>query len=314
MLKKKDLILALLVVLIWGANFTVIKLGLGGVPSMLLVALRYLITVFPAIFFVKRPDVEWKYIIMYGFSVGIGQFSCLFYAMEIGMPASLASIILQFQAFISPFLAFLFLKEKIIAKQLIGAVIAALGLLIIGIASGLNGISSIPIAALLLTICAPVFWAFSNIIARVASEKTASRGEKLNMLSLVVWSSIIPPIPLLGLALVIDTPETLVNAVTNLNFISVFAILYLAFGATLFGYGVWSGLIVKYPIGKIAPLSLLVPVTGLLTARIVLSEQLSKMQWLGVIIILAGLVITNFNRKSIIDYINKHRTKSQENS
>ena len=58
-MKKKDFILALLVVVIWGANFTVIKLGLGGVPSMLLVSLRYL-SVLPALFFVKKPELDWK--------------------------------------------------------------------------------------------------------------------------------------------------------------------------------------------------------------------------------------------------------------
>jgi O-acetylserine/cysteine efflux transporter len=107
-LKKKDLLIGLLVVIVWGANFTVIRLGLNGVPSMLLVLFRYLIVLFPAIFFVKKPNTEWKYIILYGLTVGALQFSCLFYAMEIGMPASLASIIVQSQAFISPILAMIF--------------------------------------------------------------------------------------------------------------------------------------------------------------------------------------------------------------
>ena len=71
----------------------------------------------------------------------------------------------------------------------------------------------------------------------------------------------------------------------------------------------WGQLIAKHSIGEIAPLSLLVPITGLLTARIVLSEQLSKMQWLGVIIILIGLIITNLDPKVIISFINKHRIK-----
>jgi O-acetylserine/cysteine efflux transporter len=143
----------------------------------------------------------------------------------------------------------------------------------------------------------PYIWACSNIIARIASEKTEAKGEKLDMLSLVVWSSLIPPIPVLGVALIIDTPQTLMNAILNLNGMSIFAILYLAFASTLFGYGAWNVLISKYPMGKISPLSLLVPITGLLTARIVLFEELSKMQWVGAIIILIGLIITNISPK-----------------
>lgn len=308
-MKKKDFILALLVVIVWGANFTVIKLGLGGVPSMLLVVLRYIASTFPAIFFVKKPNMGFKHFIIYGLNVGVLQFACVFYALELGMPASLSSIILQMQAFISPALAFIYLHEKLKARQMIGIFIAVAGLYVIGTASVSSGISSIPLSAILLTACAPIFWSISNIVARLASEKAEARGEKLDMFSLVVWAGIIQPIPLLILALMFDTPQTLLNAVTNLSPVSIFSILYLGYGATLFGYGVWNNLIVKYPMNKISPLSLMVPITGLLTARIVLSEQLSKMQWLGVSIILTGLIITNIDIKSIVKYIEKNPKK-----
>ncbi len=301
-MKKNDILLALLLVTIWGFNFTVIKLGLGGVPSMLLVALRYLLTAFPAIFFVKKPSTGWKYIILYGLTVGVGQFSCLFYAMEIGMPAGIASIVLQIQAFISPALAAVFLNEKLKAKQIVGSAIAAAGLVIIAAANTAGGIGSIPFTAILLNLLAPVFWAASNIVARIASDKAAANGEKLDMFSLVVWSGLIPPVPMLGLALMLNTPQSLLSVITNLNGISIFAIIYLAFGATLFGYGVWNVLIGKYPLSKVAPLPLAVPVIALLSARIVLNEQLSSMQWLGVSVILAGLIITNLNPEIILKH------------
>ncbi len=304
-MKRKDLILALLLVTIWGANFTVISLGLDGVPSMLLVALRFILVAFPAVFFIKKPNIEWKYIVAYGFAVGVGQFGCLFYAMEIGMPAGLASIVAQLQAFISPLLGAVFLKEKLKAKQLIGFAIAATGLTLIGIASTSNGVSSIPLGALLLTIAAPIFWSISNLVARHASNIVSARGEKLNMLNLVIWASLVPPIPMLGLALLVDSPSALINSLMNLSPMSIFSALYLAFASTLFGYGYWSILISKYPLSKIAPLSLLVPITGLLTARIVLAEELSKMQWIGVSIILFGLIFSNLDFSKLIQSINK---------
>ncbi len=302
-MKKKDVLLALLLVTIWGVNFTVIKLGLGGVPSMLLVALRYLLTVFPAIFFVKKPNTQWRYIILYGLTVGVGQFACLFYAMEIGMPAGIASIVLQIQAFISPVLAMVFLNEKLKIRQITGFIIASAGLVIIGAANTAGEIGSIPFTAIILNLMAPFFWAASNIVARIASDKAAANGEKLDMFSLVVWSGLIPPIPVLGLALILDTPQTIINALTNLSGISIFAVIYLAFGATLFGYGVWNVLLGKYPMSTVAPLPLTVPVIALLSARIVLQEQLSGMQWLGVSVILAGLIITNLNPEIITKHL-----------
>lgn len=175
-MKRKDFFLALMVVIIWGANFTVVKLGLGGIPSMLLVALRYLLTFFPAIFIVKKPNTQWKYILLYGFTVGVGQFSALFYALEIGMPAGLSSILLQLQAFISPILGYLLLKEGLKTKQVVGFIIAATGLFIIGLAADGTEIHSIPIVAILLTVLAAFFWASSNIVAKIASQKALPRG------------------------------------------------------------------------------------------------------------------------------------------
>lgn len=113
-MKKKDFILAVLVTIVWGANFTVTKLGLSGVPPMLLITLRFTLVAFPAVFFIKPPKMSVKDLLLYGFTVGVGQFGCLYYAMHIGMSAGLASIIVQLQAFISPLLGYFFLKEKLI--------------------------------------------------------------------------------------------------------------------------------------------------------------------------------------------------------
>jgi len=288
-MKKKDILLAALIVLIWGNNFTVIKLGLDGVPSMLLVSLRYILTSFPAVFFIKKPQTELKYIVLYGLTVGVGQFSCLFYAMEIGMPAGIASIVLQIQAFISPVL------EKIKRKQIIGFVISAAGLVLIAMASTGDSINKVPALAFILMLAAPTFWAVSNMVARIASDKAAAKGEKLNMVSMVVWSGLVPPIPLMAMALMLDTPETILNILTNLNGTSIFAVLYIAFAATLMGYGAWSVLIAKYPMSIVAPITLMVPIVALLSARIVLSEQLTQLQWVGLIVILAGLFTANIN-------------------
>lgn len=293
-MKRRDLILALLVVTVWGGNFTVIKLGLSGVPPMLLVALRYTFAAIPAIAFVKRPEVGWRYIVAYGMTVGVGQFACLFYAMNIGMPAGVASVVLQSQAFFTLIFAAILLKEALKGMQLIGLLTAGIGLCFIGGNVGSDGLSAIPLGAFLLTLLGAAFWGSSNIIVRYASKQSDSNGKKLDMLSLVVWSSLVPPLPLLAFAMMLDTPKTLLNAVSNLNAVSIFTVFYLAFCATLFGFYTWSTLLAKYPASKVAPLSLLVPITGLITAQIILGEQLSKMQWFGGMVILLGLVISNF--------------------
>jgi O-acetylserine/cysteine efflux transporter len=294
-MKKRDIILAILVVVLWGINFTVIKFGVNEMSPLLLVAMRYIFAAIPAIAFVKRPSISWKYIISYGVTVGVGQFSCLFYAENIGMPAGIASVVLQSQAFFTILFAGLLFKERIKVSQAAGLLIAGIGLLFISGNIRIHGIQVIPVSAFLLTLTAAFFWGASNIIVRYASEEANSKGKSLNMLSMVVWSSLVPPIPMLAAALILDKPESVWQQLSNINVSALCSILYLAIFATLIGYGIWSTLLSKYPAGKVAPLSLLIPVIGLITAQLFLSETLSAIQWVGGAIIIIGLLLSNFS-------------------
>jgi O-acetylserine/cysteine efflux transporter len=301
-MNRRDYLLALLVVTIWGTNFTVIRIGLDGVPPMLLAALRFIFAVLPAIFFVRRPAVNARYWITYGLTVGVGQFGCLFYAMHVGMPAGVASVVLQSQVFFTLLFAAIFLRESVSGSQLAGLGIAAMGLFLVGYHNGSTKILAIPRIGLLLTLAGAAFWGISNIIIRKAAASAASQGERLDMFGLVVWSSLVPPVPLILLALSLDTPGSVIRAITALNGISLFSIAYLAFAATLFGFGSWSKLLSKYPASHVAPLSLLVPITGLLTARIILGEQLSLLQWGGCLTVIIGLLVSNFGQRNFQRY------------
>ncbi len=296
---RKDFMLALLLITIWGATFTVIKIGLGGVPPMLLAALRFVFAALPAVFFVRRPAVSPRYWITYGLAVGVCQFGCLFYAMHIGMPAGVASVVVQSQAFFTLAFATIFLHESVSVSQITGLGIASFGLYLVGYNAIGTSVFAIPPAAFLLTIASAAFWGISNIIVRKATAAAISQGKRLDVLSLVVWSSLVPPVPLFLLALLLDTSETVVGAISALDGVSVFSILYLSFGATLFGFGAWSRLLSKHPANQVAPLSLLVPITGLVTAWLVLGEQLSILQWCGCLTVIFGLLVSTFGLQTI---------------
>lgn len=288
----KDLAIALIVVTVWGANFTVIRLGLEGVPPLLLVSLRFSLAVFPALLIIKRPEIKLYHLLKYGFCVGIGQFVCLFYAIHLGMPAGVASVVLQSQAFFTMLFAYMLLGESFSCRQIVGLILAAAGLYLV--AGGALKSTAIPLGALLLTLVGAAFWGISNIVVRQATMAAAAQGKKINMLSLVVWSSLVPPVPLFLLSLLVDSPETVFHAVTHLNTLSLFSIAYLAFGATILGYGLWSYLLGKYPANRVAPLSLLIPVAGLITAQVVLGEHLLLIQWAGCLLVVAGLLAAFF--------------------
>ncbi len=295
----KDLSLALLVVTLWGANFTVVRLGLDGVPPMLLAALRFVFAIFPAIFFVKRPAVSPWYWVTYGLMTGVGMYGTLFYAMSIGMPAGIASVVLQSQVFFSLLLGGIILKESLSGIQITGIAIAATGLYFVGCHNSGVSASAIPLASFLLTLVGAAFWGMSNILVRKAAAAAAAQGERLDIMSLIVWSSLIPPVPLFLFALLLDSPQEISKALFSMDVISLFAILYLAYGATLFGFGLWSSLLSRHPASRVAPLSLLVPVVGLFTAGIVLGEQLTPVQWWGCLLVIGGLLVSSFGVQAI---------------
>ncbi len=110
-MSRKDGALALLVVVAWGLNFVVIKVGLHHMPPLLLAGLRFLLVAFPAIFFVARPKVPLTLLLGYGLTISFGQFAFLFCAIKFGMPAGLASLVLQAQAFFTMALGHLFLAS-----------------------------------------------------------------------------------------------------------------------------------------------------------------------------------------------------------
>lgn len=278
-MSPKDLLLALVVIVVWGMNFVVIRVGLDNIPPMLLGALRFLLAAFPAVFFIKRPQMPLRWLLAYGLTISLGQFAFLFSAMKVGMPAGLASLVLQSQAFFTLFFAALFLGERLRATNLVGLLIAAGGLLLIG----LQGDRSMTLAGFVLTICAASMWALGNIVTRKVG--------KVNLTGLVVWGSLVPPIPFFVLSWLLEGPQTIESSLRGFGLSSALVLLYLSFGATILGYSLWSRLLSRYPANTVAPFSLLVPVVGLTSAALLLDEHLGLLQGLGALLVMLGLVV-----------------------
>lgn len=280
----KDLLLALVVIVAWGLNFVVIRVGLDGLPPMLLGALRFVLAALP-VFFVRRPNLPWRWLIAYGATISLGQFVFLFQAMANGMPAGLASLVLQSQAFFTLAFAALFLGERMRGASLLGLLIAGGGLLLIGLQNG----HSTTLLGIVLTLIAASMWAMGNVLTR--------KFGKVNLMGLVIWGSLIPPIPFFLLSLWLEGPQRIEHALLNIGMSSVLALLYLALVATLLGYGLWSRLLSRYPAGQVAPFSLLVPVVGLSSSAVLLGERLSTLQWAGAGLVMLGLLVNVFGGK-----------------
>jgi O-acetylserine/cysteine efflux transporter len=277
---RRHVALAVAVAVVWGVNFVVIHEGLGDFPPLLFAALRFTLMAFPAVLFVRRPDVPWRWVVGVGAFIGAGQFGLLFVAMDQGMPAGLASLVVQLQAVFTIALAVVFLGERPRPAQLVGAAVAFGGIAIIaaGRAEG------VPLLAVALCVASAASWGAGNICTRQARAS--------DPIALLVWSSLVAPIPLLTLSLGFEGPAEIGDAFAHVTLGGIGALLYVVLLATAFGFGSWTYLMRHHPASQVAPFTLLVPVAGIAAAWIALDEVPTVAECAGAVVVLAGLALT----------------------
>ena len=104
--------LLVLVAAVWGVNFVLIHVGLEHFPPLLFTALRFTCMALPAVFFVGRPRVAWKWVLAFGFLLGVVKFGLLFLALDLGMPPGLSSLLLQVQVIFTVLITGVVLAER----------------------------------------------------------------------------------------------------------------------------------------------------------------------------------------------------------
>ncbi|MEK0159306.1 EamA family transporter [Pseudoalteromonas piscicida] len=275
----KSISLALMVVIIWGLNFSVIKFGLAELPPILFSGLRFLVVAIPAVFFIPFPNTSVWNVLGVGLFLGVLKFSLLFIAMESNASAGIASLLLQAQVIFTILLSVLLLKETMNRFQVVGISIATFGFSLFFI----NSSSSTTILGAVLILFAALFWSFSNLIMK--------RLQGVNLLHFIVWVSLVPPLPLFTLSYFIETdsPLTLLLNTTTQSWLS---IAYVSYISTLIAFAIWGWLLKNHKAAAVTPFALLIPIVGIVGSALLLNEQLMLMEAIGGGFILCGLTIS----------------------
>ena len=286
-LTGRDLMAALVVVVVWGVNFVVMKFALRDFSPFQLGAARYVFAVLPLILFIKPPRIARKWVLLYGLFQGVGQFGILFFALKVGMTAALASVLLQTQVFFTALFGFVLLHERASRPLQAGMVLAALGLGCFAL-NYLNPDNeanrATTLAGFALTLCAAAMWAMSNIVARRVQQLHAD----YSPVAFVVWSSSVAIVPFMALSLAFNAPDIRWQWL-EARWSSWLAVAYLGWVATVLGYSLWTGLLKRHQANKVAPFSLGVPIVGLSTGMLVLGEVITPWQWAGIVLVVAAL-------------------------
>ncbi len=284
-LPPRDLALAVLIAFLWGTSFIATKAAVTEAPPLTVTALRFIFAAFPAVLFTPRPKAPFAVLAGYGLCIGLGQFGLMFTALAQGMPAGLASLVMQIQSVFTIAMAWLLFGQKPRAAQILGATIALSGVALIGFSRG----GSVPALPFVAVVAAALFWAAGNLFS--------IRAGRVNTFSFIVWSSLFSPLPLLALSWLLEDHDAVIRALTHPSLTVWGGAAFLAYGATMVGFGLWSWLLSRHPVGQVAPFSLLVPVFGLSSAALVFGERLDALAIAGIVTVLAGLATAVFSRR-----------------
>lgn len=275
----RDRRLAALVALIWGVNFLAIEWGLQDVPPLLFAAIRFCAVVVPAVFLVARPAVSWRTLAGIGLFMSAGQFGFVYAAMEAGLPPGIAALVLQAQVLFTIVIAAGVLRELPTAVQVLGVVVAAVGLAVVGVGRG----GDVPLAALLLCLAGALSWAVGNVIARAAK---APGG-----LGITVWSALFVPTPLFAVSLLVEEPTRIAEGLASFGWQAAASTAFTAGVSSLLGYGIFNSLLARNPAHLVVPWVLLVPPVAMLAAWLAFGDQPNVAEALGGAVMLLGVLI-----------------------
>lgn len=274
---KKHLFLAIAVTAMWGFNFPITKLGLAAIDPLLLTALRFTLAALPWVFFIKRPSIALKWLAAYGLIFGVAMWALINLGIEMGVAPGTAALLIQFSAFFTLGWGVLLFGERLSLGQKLGIGLAVIGLASILLTSPGHGTT----LGYALLVVSAFSWSVGNIIIKQSKVR--------EVFAFVVWASLFPPLPLLALTWLAHGNAPFVSVVSHLEWVAVFSLLFQVYVATHFCYWGWNVLLREYPVSKVAPLSLLIPVFGVLGSMLMLGHRVGLNEGFSMGLILLAL-------------------------
>ena len=283
-MKPADVFLAVIVAVTWGLGFVASRLALDELSPALMTALRFAIAAVPCLF-VRRPNVSWPVLAAISGTLFLGQFLAQSWAIAHSVPVGLASVIVQSQALFTVAFAAVAFREIPTRLQMTGIGVAAIGLLMICGTVGFD-FSAGAFAVLLIS---PVSFAIGNLLLR--------RARDVPMFDLFAWLCLVPPLPLLALALVVDGPQATWQSLWQMSPTGLASMLFIGVISTGVAYWLWGRLLRDHTAAQVVPFALLVPFIGAGASSIVFGERFGPLRLSGMLTVVFGIAIMLLSKR-----------------
>jgi O-acetylserine/cysteine efflux transporter len=284
-MKPADVFLAVMVAVTWGLGFVASRLALNELSPALMTAMRFAIAAAPCLF-VPRPKVSWTVLIAISSTLFLGQFLAQSWAIAHAVPVGLTSVIVQSQALFTVAFAALAFREIPTRLQMIGIGVAAIGLLMICGTVGLD-FSAGAFAVLLIS---PISFAIGNLLLRQARD--------VPMFDLFAWLCLVPPLPLLVLALAVDGPRATWHSLWQMSPTGLVSMLFIGAISTCIAYWLWGRLLRDYTVAQVVPFALLVPFVGAAASSLVFGETFGPLRLAGMITVVGGIAVMLLSKRT----------------
>jgi O-acetylserine/cysteine efflux transporter len=282
--KPADIFLAVTVAVIWGLGFVGSRLALDELSPALMTAMRFSIAAVPCLF-VRRPNVSWTVLIAISGTLFLGQFLSQSWAIAHHVPVGLASVVVQSQALFTVAFAAAAFREIPTRVQIAGIAVAAVGLLMICGTVGFD-FSAGAFAVLMIS---PVSFAIGNLLLRQARD--------VPMFDLFAWLCLVPPLPLLALALVADGPQATWHSLWQMSLTGWASMLFVGAISTSIAYWLWGRLLRDHTAAQVVPFALLVPFVGAAASSVVFGEKFGPLRLAGMVTVVAGIAIMLLSKR-----------------
>jgi O-acetylserine/cysteine efflux transporter len=284
-MKPADVCLAVMVAVIWGVAFVASRIALDEFSPALMTTLRFGIAAVPCLF-VRKPKISWSLLIAISFTLFLGQFLAQAYGIAHGVPVGLTSVIVQSQALFTIAFAVIAFRELPTPMQTLGIGVATIGLLMICGTVGFD-FSAGAFAVLMIS---PVSFAIGNLLLRQARE--------VPMFDLFAWLCLVPPLPLLALALLTDGPRATWYSLIHMSWTGFACMLGLGAISTSIAYWLWGRLLRDYSAAQVVPFALLVPFVGAAASALVFGETFGPLRLSGMVIVVCGIAVMLLSKRS----------------
>ena len=284
-MSRKDLALALLVPCLLGFGFVIAKPAMDSFPPILLNGLRWTLSGLLMCYFFPFPKNFIKQMFAISIIGGSIQYSLSFYGLNILDGAS-ATLFVQAEIPFGILIAYFLLGEKVPLKNIIGLIIAFIGIAILSGNPNLEG----KLIGVILILSGAFLWSLAQVFAKDVSEKIGG-------LALTAWLGIFsgPQCIIASYFIEGNSLNYIYNATTEAWII----VIYLAIGMNVIGYSCWYSVLSRNPVNNVMSVLLLFPITGLLTSIFILNETPNTYAYFGGAIIISGVAMILINKKEI---------------